>query len=121
MIVNVLFYFCVQSPCKPKWRNGDEDLLRARRGLLLSVESETWFSVFRSLRARLHPKGGGDCREDGDYDVEDFTPGCVVVECSHRLVRGPTDPLCLSGISPLYGEKGWRGVSARWQRLVGFC
>ena len=47
------------------------------------VESETWFSVFRSLRARLHPKGGGDCREYGDEDVEDLTPGAVVVESSH--------------------------------------
>ena len=83
MIVNVLFYFCFQSPCKPKWRNGDEDLLRARRGLLLSVESETWFSVFRSLRARLHTKGSCYCRENGDYDVEDLTPGAVVVEGSH--------------------------------------
>ena len=38
---------------------------------------------FRSLSARLHPKSGGDCREDGDEDVEDLTPGGVVVECSH--------------------------------------
>ena len=37
------------------------------------------------LHARLHTKGGGDCREDGDYDVEDFTPGGVVVESSHGV------------------------------------
>ena len=41
------------------------------------------FSLFRLLHARLHTECGGDCREDGDYDVEDFTPGGVVVECSH--------------------------------------
>ena len=35
--------------------------------------------------ARLHTKGGGYCREYGDYDVEDFTPGGVVVECSHGV------------------------------------
>ena len=35
------------------------------------------------LHARRYSKGGGDCREDGDYDVEDFTPGGVVVEGSH--------------------------------------
>ena len=35
MIVKVLFYFCFQSPCKPKWRNGDEDLLRTCRGCFL--------------------------------------------------------------------------------------
>ena len=40
-------------------------------------------SVFRSLHARACGKGGGDSREDGDYDVEDFTPESVVVESSH--------------------------------------
>ena len=37
------------------------------------------------LHATRRAKGGGDCREDGDYDVEDFAPSGVVVECSHRL------------------------------------
>ena len=36
-----------------------------------------------SLHARACGKGGGDSREDGDYDIEDFTPESVVVECSH--------------------------------------
>ena len=44
--------------------------------------------TFRLLHARLHTECGGDCREDGDYDVEDFTPGGVVVECSHSGKRG---------------------------------
>ena len=35
------------------------------------------------LHATRCGKGGGDCREDGDYDVEDFAPSGVVVECSH--------------------------------------
>ena len=33
--------------------------------------------------ATCRAKGGGNCREDGDYDVEDFAPSGVVVECSH--------------------------------------
>ena len=37
------------------------------------------------LHARLHTEGGGDGREDGDEDVEDFTPGGVVVESSHSV------------------------------------
>ena len=37
------------------------------------------------LHARRNAKRGGNCREDGDYDVEDFSPGCVVVECSHSV------------------------------------
>ena len=41
------------------------------------------FSLFRSLSARLHPKGGGYRRQHRDDDVEDFTPSCVVVECTH--------------------------------------
>ena len=36
-----------------------------------------------SLHATRCGKGGGDSREYGDYYVEDFTPGAVVVECSH--------------------------------------
>ena len=35
------------------------------------------------LHARLNTKSGSQCREDGDYDVEDLAPSGVVVECSH--------------------------------------
>ena len=35
------------------------------------------------LHARRYSKGGGDCREYGDEDVEDFAPSGVVVEGSH--------------------------------------
>ena len=41
------------------------------------------FSPFRFSHATRCGKGGGDCREDGDYYVEDFTPESVVVEGSH--------------------------------------
>ena len=33
----------------------------------------------------LRPKRGGQSREDGDEDVEDFSPSAVVVECSHSV------------------------------------
>ena len=36
-----------------------------------------------SLHATRCGEGGGDSREDGDYDIEDFTPESVVVESSH--------------------------------------
>ena len=35
------------------------------------------------LHARLNTKSGGQCREDCDYDVEDFAPCSIVIECSH--------------------------------------
>ena len=41
------------------------------------------FSPFRLSHATRRAKGGGDSREDGDYYVEDLSPGAVVVECSH--------------------------------------
>ena len=41
------------------------------------------FSLFRLLHATRRAKRSCDCREYGDYDVEDFSPGGVVVECSH--------------------------------------
>ena len=41
------------------------------------------------LHATRCGKGGGNCREDGDYYVEDFTPKSVVVESSHFVwVKG---------------------------------
>ena len=36
-----------------------------------------------SLHATRRSKRSCNCREDGDYDVEDFSPGAVVVEGSH--------------------------------------
>ena len=39
------------------------------------------------LHAARHAKGGGDCGEHGDYDVEDFTPESVVVVSSHSFKR----------------------------------
>ena len=36
----------------------------------------------------LCPEGGGYGREDGDEDVEDFSPGGVVVESSHSVKVG---------------------------------
>ena len=35
------------------------------------------------LHTTLCPKRGGYGREDGDEDVEDFSPGGIVVESSH--------------------------------------
>ena len=37
------------------------------------------------LHTTLRPKRSGQSRKDGDEDVEDFTPGAVVVECSHSV------------------------------------
>ena len=33
----------------------------------------------------LCPEGGGYGRKDGDEDVEDFSPGGIVVESSHSV------------------------------------
>ena len=44
------------------------------------------FSPFRLSHATRCGKGGGDSREDGDYDVEDLAPSGVVVECSHFVL-----------------------------------
>ena len=41
------------------------------------------FSPFRLSHATRCGKGGGNCREDGDYYVEDLSPESVVVEGSH--------------------------------------
>ena len=41
------------------------------------------FSPFRLSHAARRAKRGCYGREDGDYDVEDLAPSCVVVECSH--------------------------------------
>ena len=37
------------------------------------------------LHTALSPEGGGYGRKDGDEDVEDFSPGGVVVESSHSV------------------------------------
>ena len=44
-----------------------------------------------SSHTTLRPKRGGQSRKDGDEDVEDFSPGAVVVECSHSV-------RCFSGL-----------------------
>ena len=36
------------------------------------------------LHATRRSKRSCNCRKDGDYDVEDFSPGAVVVEGSHN-------------------------------------
>ena len=41
-----------------------------------------------SLHTALCTEGGGYGREDGDEDVEDFTPGGIVVESSHSVKVG---------------------------------
>ena len=41
------------------------------------------FSPFRLSHATRRAECGGNCREDGDYDVEDLAPSAVVVKCSH--------------------------------------
>ena len=41
-----------------------------------------------SLHATRCTEGGSDCREDGDYYVEDLTPESVVVESSHSEIIG---------------------------------
>ena len=43
-------------------------------------EDRRGLSSLHTARCR---EGGGDGREDGDYDIEDFTPEGVVVEGSH--------------------------------------
>ena len=44
------------------------------------------FSPFRLSHATRRAKGGGNGREDGDYDVEDLAPESVVVEGSHFVL-----------------------------------
>ena len=46
------------------------------------------FSPFRLSHATRRAECGCDCREDGDYDVEDLAPSAVVVECSHSEIIG---------------------------------
>ena len=67
--------------------------------------------------AARRAKGGQDCREYGDYDVEDLAPSAVVVECSHSLVRGPTLTL------PVWRGRGSRDAcvtrGVRWDFVKG--
>ena len=44
-----------------------------------------------SSHTTLRPKRSGQSREDGDEDVEDFSPGGIVVESSHSVK-------CFSGV-----------------------
>ena len=44
------------------------------------------FSPFRFSHATRRAECGGDCCQDGDYDVEDLAPSCVVVKCSHFVL-----------------------------------
>ena len=37
------------------------------------------------LHTALRSEGGGYGRKDGEEDVEDFSPGGIVVECSHSV------------------------------------
>ena len=73
----------------------------------------------------LRPKRSGQSREDGDEDVEDFTPGAVVVECSHSVrwfsgldikVNYQDPPVWrLHFVTSPAGEDG-RGLYSRLQR-----
>ena len=44
------------------------------------------FSPFRLSHATCRAECGGDCREDCDYDIEDFAPCSIVIECSHSEI-----------------------------------
>ena len=50
---------------------------------ILPIEGEMPKGQRGSSHATCRAECGGDCRQDGDYDVEDLAPSCVVVECSH--------------------------------------
>ena len=50
-----------------------------------------WGLVWSPLHTTLRPKRSGQSRKDGDEDVEDFTPGGIVVESSHSVK-------CFSGL-----------------------
>ena len=60
--------------------------LRARRPCLRGTKGGCPKGRGGLLHATCCAKGGGDCREDGDYDVEDFAPSGVVVEGSHFVL-----------------------------------
>ena len=81
----------------------------------LTAHSSPCRGIEGVLHARRNAKGGSNCREDGNYDVEDLAPGGVVVECSHSVVRGPTLTL------PLWRGRGSRDAYARRGDKVGFC
>ena len=51
----------------------------------LPIGSSSPSLVIRSLHTALCTKGGGKGGEDGDEDVEDFTPSGIVVESSHSV------------------------------------
>ena len=52
----------------------------------LTAHSSPCRGIGGGLYARRNAKRSCNGREDGDYDVEDFSPGAVVVECSHSVL-----------------------------------
>ena len=73
------------------------------------------FSLFRLSHATRRAECGDNGREDCDYDVEDFAPCSIVIECSHSLVRGPTLTL------PVWRGRGSRDACVTRGDKVGFC
>ena len=59
-----------------------EDIVTSDRGVD-KTDFRFPFSPFRLSHAARRAKGSCYGREDGDYDVEDLAPSCVVVEGSH--------------------------------------
>ena len=45
-------------------------------------------ALLRVLHTALCSEGGGYGRKDGDENVEDFTPGGIIVESSHSVKVG---------------------------------
>ena len=52
---------------------------------ILPIEGEMPKGQRGALHATRRAKRSCNCREDSDYDVEDFSPGGVVVECTHSV------------------------------------
>ena len=54
---------------------------------LLSLNRKIRSSLVANLNSHtaLCSEGGGQSREDGDEDVEDFSPGGIVAESSHSV------------------------------------
>ena len=69
----------------------DKRGIRETRNVLSYAPSLAGRDGVGLLHTTLRPKRSGQSRKDGDEDVEDFTPGGVVVECSHSV-------RCFSGL-----------------------